>query len=295
MTGRPHPGRVLLFWDYDTQWGADRSRSGGGPRAWGAAEFSNTERLLPLLDEFQVRSCFAVVAAAATPGSRPYHDPEQIRAIHRAGHEVGCHSLHHDWLPGLTSGQLFDNLRRSRELLEDCIGATVGAFVPPYNQPFHYPAALSFSRSERREAGPDHIGFSQLCRTLSLTGYRFCRAAYRPLPQRILEAVLRRSCDQPGTVKSIEGVACLRLNAGCGFKDHAIAMLRRCAREGGYAVLYGHPHSLSVPGAQSFACLRRTLAVVQGLVKQGQLQVVLPREISPLPAMGAPEVLHEHR
>lgn len=294
MSGRPHPGRVLLFWDYDTQWGADRSRSGGGQKAWGADEFVNTERLLPLLDEFQMPSCFAVVAAASRPGSRPYHDPEQIRAIHKAGHEVGCHSLHHDWLPGLAPNQLYDNLRRSRELIEDCIGVAVGAFVPPYNQPFHYAAALSFSRSERREAGPNHIGFSQLCRALRLTGYRFCRAAYRPLPQRILEAVLRRSHDSPGTIKSIEGVACLRLNAGCGFSEPAIAMVRRCANEGGYVVLYGHPHSLSAPGAQSFDCLRRTLAVVQALVNEGQLQVVLPREISPLPVMGVPEVFHEH-
>ena len=44
-------GRLLLFWDYDTQWGADRSRSGNGPKAWGEDEFVNTERLLPLLAE----------------------------------------------------------------------------------------------------------------------------------------------------------------------------------------------------------------------------------------------------
>jgi peptidoglycan/xylan/chitin deacetylase (PgdA/CDA1 family) len=287
-------GRLLLFWDYDTQWGADRSRSGNGPKAWGEDEFVNTERLLPLLAEYQVPSCFAVVAAAARAGDRPYHDPRQIRAIHGAGHEVGSHSLHHDWLPGLSASQLEINLSRSRELLEDCIGAAVGAFVPPYNQPFHYPAALSFSRSERREAGRTHIGFSELCRTLKLTGYRFCRAAYRPFPQRILEAVLRRPCDYPGALKSIAGVACVRLNAGCGFADRSIDMVRRCAREGGYAVLYGHPHSLSVPGPQSFDCLRRTLAIVKELVRNEQLQVVLPRDICAPPVTVAREVFHEH-
>ncbi|MCX6588709.1 MAG: polysaccharide deacetylase family protein [Acidobacteria bacterium] len=270
---------MVLFWDYDTQWGADRSRSGEGPKAWGPEEFTNTERLLTMLERYRVVSCFAVVAAAAKPGARPYHDPEQIRAIHHAGHEVGCHSLHHDWLPGLAPDRLRENLRRSREVLEACIGAPVETFVPPYNQPFHYPAALSFSQSERAEAGPDHLGFGGLCRELKSTGYRFCRGAYRPLPQRVMERVLRRSVDWPGTLKRIAGISCLRLNAGCGFSDAARQMVRRCAREGGYAVVYGHPHSLSTAGPQSFACLEALLAEVRELVGQQKLQVVQPREL----------------
>jgi hypothetical protein len=71
-------------------------------------------------------------------------------------------------------------------------------------------------------------------------------------------------------------------------------MVRRCAREGGYAVLYGHPHSLSVPGPQSFDCLRRTLAIVKELVRNEQLQVVLPRDICAPPVTVAREVFHEH-
>jgi hypothetical protein len=279
MSGRPHPGRLLLFWDYDTQWGADRSRSGGGPKDWGPEEFTNTERLLVMLERYQIHCCFAVVAAAAKAGSRPYHDPGQIRVMHEAGHEVGCHSLHHDWLPGLSPGRLQDNLRRGRELLEDCIAAPVESFVPPYNQPFHYPAALSFSRSERAEAGPGHLDFPQLCRALRATGYHFCRAAYRPLPQRLLERFLRRPCDAPGKLKQVEGVSCLRLNAGCGFAEPARHMVRRCARDGGYAVVYGHPHSLSTAGPQSFASLADLLAEVREMVEQGELTVMLPREL----------------
>src|SRR5215470_10951843 len=85
------PGGFMIFWDYDTQWGADRSRSGGGPKSWGALDFENTERLLQLHEQFDIPACFAVVGAAALPGSRPYHDPEQIRRIHQAGHEVASH------------------------------------------------------------------------------------------------------------------------------------------------------------------------------------------------------------
>src|SRR5436189_6081791 len=130
------PGTFVMFWDYDTQWGADRSRSGGGAKTWGHKEFENTERLLDLHGQFSVPACFAVVGAAALPGARPYHDPAQIRRIHAAGHEVASHSFRHDWLPALGRDALIETLRRSKETLEDCIGAPVTSFVPPFNQPY---------------------------------------------------------------------------------------------------------------------------------------------------------------
>src|SRR5262245_40676508 len=99
---------VFFFWDYDTQWGADRSRGNGGPKSWGALEFENTDRILELHADFGVKACFAVVGAAALPGERPYHDPNQIRQIHAAGHEVGSHAFRHEWLPGLSSQQLIE-------------------------------------------------------------------------------------------------------------------------------------------------------------------------------------------
>lgn len=273
---RPKTGRLLLFWDFDTQWGADRSRSGKGARSWGHLEFVNTERLLPILSDFQVPSCFAVVGAAAMKGERPYHDPGQVRSIHQAGHEVGSHSFQHDWLPGLNPVQLKATLLKSRQALEDCIGASVVTFVPPYNQPFDFPRGLSFSRSERREAGPERTGFSSLCRALYETGFRFCRAAYRPMPQRILEIVLGRPIHEPGSLKLIHGITCVRLNTSCGFGEQSRAMLRKCAEVGGYAVVYGHPHSLSSDGPQSFEALAGFLEVAMGLIRRSELEVVLP-------------------
>src|SRR4051812_42902564 len=152
MTG-PKPATLLFFWDYDTQWGADRSRGPGGPKNWGHLEFPNTDRLLELHAQYEIPACFAVVGAAALPGERPYHDPGQIRRVHEAGHEVGSHSFHHDWLPGLNRRALLQTLSASKDALEQCVGARVVSFVPPYNQPFDYPGGWSFSISERRGAG----------------------------------------------------------------------------------------------------------------------------------------------
>lgn len=272
-------GVLVFFWDYDTQWGGDRSRGGGGPRNYGDAEFGNTERLLELHADHGVPACFAVVGAAALPGARPYHDPEQIRRIHEQGHEVASHSLRHEWIPGLGYAELMDSLQRSKDAIEQCIGAPVVTFVPPHNQPFDYVRGWSFSLSERREVRHGRIDVSKLCQALSETGYRFCRLSYRPLGQRLLECVLRRRLDRPVRPERIHDVTCIRLNTPAGFAPATAAVVADCARRGGTAVVYGHPHSLHAPNPQNERWLVPLLRQVRGLRDAGKLQIVLPREL----------------
>ena len=150
----------------------------------GHLEFPGTDELLELHERFGVPACFAVVGAAALPGERPYHDPKQIRRIHAAGHEIASHAFKHEWLPGLDRRALLRTLRDSKDALEQCIGAPVVSFVPPFNQPFHYARGWSFSVSELREAGVHHTTLDRLCDALRETGYAFCRVAYAPLTER---------------------------------------------------------------------------------------------------------------
>lgn len=271
--------RLLFFWDYDTQWGADRSRSAGGPKDWGGLEFENTDRLLELHGAYNVAACFAVVGAAALPGERPYHDMEQIRRIHAAGHEVGCHAFKHEWLPGLNRQQLRESLRAGKDAIEQCIGAPVHSFVPPYNQPYDYPRGNSFSLSERRTAGKQRTGLYQLCEALGETGYRFCRVSYRPMQQRLAERVLGRRLDRPSRLNRIAGITCVRLNTPGGFNEPALQMLERCAERGGTAVVYGHPHSIQGKGAQNESHLIGFLQKVATLVKQNRLEITLPARL----------------
>jgi hypothetical protein len=272
-------GTVLFFWDYDTQWGAERSRGPGGAKEWGPLEFGNTDELLDLHAEYELPACFAVVGAAALPGDRPYHDPGQIRRIHQAGHEVASHSLHHDWLPGLGRKALLETLTESKEILEQCIGTRVVTFVPPYNQPFDYPGGWSFSISERREAGNGRTGLGGLCGALHEAGYSFCRVAYRPLSQRIMERVAGRRIDRPVCLETIGGVTCVRLNSPGGFTSPAIELVNRCASEGGIAVIYGHPHSIHTGNAQDTSFLIPLMKQIRGLKKQSRIQVALPRTL----------------
>jgi peptidoglycan/xylan/chitin deacetylase (PgdA/CDA1 family) len=271
-------GELLFFWDYDTQWGGDRSRLPGGPKAWGALEFANTERLLELHAEHDVPACFAVVGSAALAGERPYHDPAQIRRIHAAGHEIGSHSHRHEWLPGLGPAALRETLAASKDALEQCIGAPVTTFVPPWNQPFDYPGGFSFSLSERRHCGAERTGLARLCETLEETGYRFCRVAYRPMLQRLAELVVRRRLDQKGRVEKIRGIACARLNTPGGFARATVEVLKRSVRRGGLVVVYGHPHSLTLGNSQDERHLAPFLQLVSAMCKAGEVRVTLPRE-----------------
>jgi peptidoglycan/xylan/chitin deacetylase (PgdA/CDA1 family) len=268
-----------MFWDYDTQWGGDRSRSGGGPKAWGALEFDNADRLLEIHREYDLPACFAAVGEAARPGRRPYHDPDQIRRIHAEGHEIASHSLRHEWLPGLGPSELRQAVRESKDALEQCIGEKLMTFVPPYNQPFDYPARLSFSLSERREARGRRTDLLDLCRELAEAGYAFCRVAYRPLPQRIAERLAGRRLDRPSRLQTIGGVRCARLNTPGGFAGETIRIVERCAARGGIAVVYGHPHSLQAENSQNERLLRPFMNRVGALRRAGSLEVVRPRDL----------------
>ena len=270
---------LLMFWDYDTQWGGDRSRTSGGPKDWGRLEFGNTDRLLELHAEYGVPATFAVVGAAALPGERPYHDPAQVRRIHASGHEVASHSFRHEWLPGLDRAGLLETLRASKDALEQCIGAPVNSFVPPYNQPFDYPEGMSISIAERREAGRHRTGLGDLCAALKETGYAFCRVSYRSIAEKIRDIVSRKQKDASASVEVIRGIRCIRMNAPGGFNAQAHRVLDLCAAKGGIIVVGGHPHSLHAGNTQDEQMLVPFLAHARDLHQRGLLHLLLPRDI----------------
>lgn len=271
---------VVIFWDYDTQWGADRSRNPHGAPNWGALEFPNTDALLELHARYDVPACFAVVGAAALPGSHPYHDPDQIRRMHEAGHEVASHSFRHEWLPGLDPAALDETVRLSKDALEQCIGAEVVSFVPPFNQPFDYPQRLSVSLSERRTVRHERTDVGRLCASLKDAGYRFCRLAYRPLSERVFEVVRGRLPRRPALLEDIGGIACLRLNLPVGFTPDVRTILERHLGRRGLWTLHGHPHSASDDSnPQSLRLLEQTLSLIRDWREQGRIRTVLPRDL----------------
>ncbi len=269
---------MILFWDFDAEWGAERSRSGGGPKAWGPLEFRCTERLLKILDRFSTKACFAVVGAVALPGNRPYHDPGLIREIAAQGHEVASHAMHHEWLPGVGRTDLRRVIRQSKEALETCIMQPVTTFAPTYNQPFDFWERGSISLSERREVPRNRVDLGFLCKILREEGFTFCRVAYKPIGER-LGIRFGRSENFMPRVERIRGVVTLRVNA-FGFRQDTTRLMDDAVAKNGYVVCFAHPHALEGNGPQSEHYLIPFLEHVQGLVSSENLEILLPREIA---------------
>lgn len=271
-------GKLIFFWDFDTQWGGDVSRSGTGPKNWGMADFTNTERLLEYHYKFQVPACFAVVGAAALPGERPYHDPKLIKNIYKMGHEIASHGMHHEWLPPLGEKKLGEVLRNSKDALEQCIGDKIFTFVPPYNQPFDFFQKGSISLSERKISKQNRIDIPKLCGMLHQTGYQFARIAYANPMQRLLKLVgINRK--HKAKLETINGIQTIHLNGKAGFSTEALEHLNRAVKKGGFVVVYGHPHSISGTGLQSVEKLLPFLEKINQYVQESKLEILLPREL----------------
>lgn len=88
----------------------------------------NTERLLDLFDEFEVRSTFFVLAWVAE------RHPELVRAIARRGHEVASHGYAHRLVYDQTRAAFRDDVRKAKAILEDACGRpVVGYRAPSYS------------------------------------------------------------------------------------------------------------------------------------------------------------------
>lgn len=84
-----------------------------------------TNRILSLLERFQVRATFFVLGWVAE------RNPQLVRRIQAAGHEIASHSYAHQLVYDLTPDQFRDDLRRSRTVIEDIIGEPVAGYRAP--------------------------------------------------------------------------------------------------------------------------------------------------------------------
>lgn len=80
---------------------------------------ADTELILELLAEHNVRATFFVVGAVAE------QFPELVRRIHQQGHEVGTHGYAHRPMAQLDRDEFVADLRRSVRILENIVGEPV--------------------------------------------------------------------------------------------------------------------------------------------------------------------------
>jgi len=82
-------------------------------------------RLLELLDARDTRATFFVLGWLAE------REPEMVRAIASAGHEIASHGWNHRVVTGLTPEEFRSEVRRSREVLQELAGVPVVGYRAP--------------------------------------------------------------------------------------------------------------------------------------------------------------------
>src|SRR5436190_512980 len=85
----------------------------------------STDRLLDCLAAANVRATFFVLGWVAE------RQPSLVRAIRAAGHEVGSHGHGHRLIYEQTPDEFRADLRRSLDVLQDCLGERVTAYRAP--------------------------------------------------------------------------------------------------------------------------------------------------------------------
>jgi polysaccharide deacetylase family protein (PEP-CTERM system associated) len=85
----------------------------------------NTDRLLDLLARYGARGTFFTLGWVAE------RQPALVRRIVAAGHEIGSHGWWHWKVSGLSADRFREEVRRSRELLEQVSGTPVRGFRAP--------------------------------------------------------------------------------------------------------------------------------------------------------------------
>lgn len=94
---------------------------------------SNYEHALPLLQAYGCAATFFVTAGYIQTGPE-FMTWEQLRELRALGHQVHSHGWSHLSLTRCSERQLEDELRRSREALEDRLGSRVDAISAPHGR-----------------------------------------------------------------------------------------------------------------------------------------------------------------
>lgn len=204
---------------------APRDRWETFPRRAAAA----TDRLLDLLARHGATATFFTVGWLAE------REPDLVRRIAAAGHEVASHSWWHRPLGELSPEEMLDDVRRTRDLLEDLVSGPVTGFRAP-----------SFSIVPGREWAFDVLleagyRYDSSIFPIRRTDYGYPSAPTRPY---LVKRPLGQLWELPLATTDIAG---MRLPAaGGGYLRHLpFGLIRRALREhcrqNQPAMFYVHP------------------------------------------------------
>ena len=233
--------KVAISFDYDSPAGYRESFSHATLSS--TADVEGTQALLTVLAEHEVKATFAIVGNVALDGPFPVHCPEQVKAIHKAGHEIASHSMHHRFIPPMRREELLADVKASKEALEVCINQDIRGFVPPFNRPSHFPQMGAFSFSELaglHGRGRGRQSIASLLETLQTASYGWCRVSFKKTLASLTERLGAKPAAIPVQPFLFQGVVAVPLH-NTGFGPSAVSLMKRYMNTDLVVTLCGHP------------------------------------------------------
>jgi len=260
--------KLIIYWDYELQKGADISTLKYND---GIEDYKQTKFVLKFLKKYNIKTCFAVLGYAAEKGKLPHHAPEQIRHIAEEGHEVGSHTQNHKRISNLSYPQLIQELKQSKEIIEEVSKTKCTAFVSPWDKPQYFLRKAFDFKPNSLIPKTSKLNFNQICSALKTTGYKTYRIC--PLTSKFNKFKL----SKPSINNSITCIPC-RLSNGFGIE--AKKLVKKAIEKKGLAVIYAHPRGLAHPGPQNRKYFIDFIEFVKRHIDNRQLEVILPRNLT---------------
>jgi peptidoglycan-N-acetylglucosamine deacetylase len=209
----------------------------------------NTEQILALLEEYQVRATFFVL------GSIAEQDPSLVPLIAAAGHEIASHGYSHTLVPLLGPVAFRDEVRRSSQIIAEQSGQLpVGFRAPQWSLGPSAPWAVEILQQEG-------CLYDSSFNPLPFVGNRLgprapftietCGGSLLELPPLVTPSLIGN----------------LPTGGGWGFRFFPLSLIRRSVKKlnenGNPAVLYLHPREMDPFGP------RLPLSPLQSFVSYG--------------------------
>ncbi len=234
--------KIILIWDYDAPIGQINATV---PYNFNNNNFSkeksNVTYALSKMNEYSVKSCFAITGFSAEVGPPPFNFPEFINEISKKGHEIASHNWKHEWVPLFTENQIRKSFARSKSALESSIEyrQDVVGFVPPHNKPATWIKRGAFSFGDRGLWPLFKMGdLGNVFNVLIDLNYKWMRISHNPIKYKI--GMVKRSMT--GKVYNYKGLLILE-NHYIGFDKKVQDYILKSNDE--YFIISAHPAMLS--------------------------------------------------
>ena len=193
---------------------------------------ANTLRIADLLEETHVHGTFFILGWVAE------RFPDLVRELHSRGHEIGSHSYWHRLIYSQSPEEFREDLKRSRDVLQDLLGIPIRAYRAP-----------SFSITERSRWALAELSKAGFKTDSSIYPIKHDRYGMPGANTRIHTITTEHGdiSEMPMTVRKVAGVS-VPVSGGGYFRLYpqkfTSKLLKRVNRSGEPFVFYIHPWEL---------------------------------------------------